>query len=388
MHIFFFHLFPDLDTFAPIIYKLHKNKQKVKLVNLNIFNNYEYEKLILFLKSKNIEVVQSNFLNIKGYFFKFLFLIIDKLQIYNLKIIGLIYRYSYFNLRYLSKKKLKNFLIIHNTISINIDEGLVLNSVKVIESVSKEILIPVITHQTGFDLYKVDSKKPYIIDYYMAGNYLINKDKITNLNKPNKSFSVISFGCLRYFDFWLNKLDEIYGSVYTNNTSINNKLKILFFTRPSKNVFTKNSSIINKVYKLNNVDIIIKDKPRQLKSSKNAQNEILYSSSQLIKWADLIISHSSSIIAEVLLRNKPFFFLKYLSLNNEISFIEDYKCVNLILDENHLIKIISDIQTNRENIKKYLYDKDNYLNDCIYLNSSQEDNINSVIKFYRELRNV
>lgn len=384
MHIFFFHLFPDLDTFAPIVYKLHKNKQKVKLVNLNIFNNYEYEKLVLFLKSKNIEVVQSNFLNIKGYFFKFLFLIIDKLQIYNLKIIGLIYRYAYFNLRYLSKKKLKNFLILNNTISINIDEGLVLNSAKVIESASKELSISVITHQTGFDLYKVNSKKPYIIDYYMAGNYLINKNKITNLNKNNKSFSVISFGCLRYFDFWLNELEKIYDSIYTNN----NKLKILFFTRPSNNIFTRNTSVIKKVCKLENVDIIIKDKPRQLKSSKNAQNEILYSSSQLIKWADIIISHSSSIIAEVLLRNKPYFFLKYLSPNNEISFIEDYNCVNFILNENHLIKIITDIQTNRENIKKYLYNKDNYLDDCIYLNSSQEDNINSAIKFYRELRNV
>ena len=55
-----------------------------------------------------------------------------------------------------------------------------------------------------------------------------------------------------------------------------------------------------------------------------------FSTSELIKWSDYIISAQSSVIIECIKRNKVVFFLNYLVPKNYGSWIKKYNCVDLI----------------------------------------------------------
>ena len=67
MHLFFFHLFTDIDTLTPIIKLI--GKEKTIISNINILNNHSNQNLIKYLKSEKFNFEDYFFLNYRGYIF-------------------------------------------------------------------------------------------------------------------------------------------------------------------------------------------------------------------------------------------------------------------------------------------------------------------------------
>ena len=82
-------------------------------------------------------------------------------------------------------------------------------------------------------------------------------------------------------------------------------------------MFDENNSLIKRIKNNKNFQTIIKLKPRRIELKKQNYNTNNFDSSSLIDWADVVLSHSSSIIVEVLLKNKPVIFPYYLKITGE-----------------------------------------------------------------------
>ena len=93
----------------------------------------------------------------------------------------------------------------------------------------------------------------------------------------------------------------------------NRKLKVLLVTRP---FFSEKSwrMIYENLKKIENIDLKIKLKPRGRFKPLHIQNDIVkeYNTSELINWADVIVSHSSSILVEAIIKSKKILFLNFL----------------------------------------------------------------------------
>ena len=91
-------------------------------------------------------------------------------------------------------------------------------------------------------------------------------------------------------------------------------------------MFTTNSAkdrwdeIFNLISDIKNTDVKLIKKPRGILKPLHLQenNNIKFTSSELINWADIIVSHASSILIEAAIKNKKILFLEYLSLSGEI----------------------------------------------------------------------
>ena len=91
-------------------------------------------------------------------------------------------------------------------------------------------------------------------------------------------------------------------------------MKIVIFTRPFIN-YIEWKKIEEKINSLGNTEVRLKIKPRGDLSPLSVNRQILqqFTSSELINWADLVVSHISSILVEVLMKKKPLFYLDYIT---------------------------------------------------------------------------
>ena len=140
---------------------------------------------------------------------------------------------------------------------------------------------------------------------------------VTTPEEINLKKKIVRINSARYSIEWLEILEKInylklkdYKPYFPNK----DKLKIVIFTRPFIN-YIEWKKIEEKINSLGNTEVRLKIKPRGDLSplSVNRQTLQQFTSSELINWADLVVSHISSILAEVLMKNKPLFYLDYIT---------------------------------------------------------------------------
>ena len=78
-------------------------------------------------------------------------------------------------------------------------------------------------------------------------------------------------------------------------------------------------------------------------------NNIKFTSSELINWADIIVSHASSILIEAAIKNKKILFLEYLSLSGEDLIVNDYNFFEKIYSDNQLAASIQNFKFEKQN---------------------------------------
>ena len=80
---------------------------------------------------------------------------------------------------------------------------------------------------------------------------------------------------------------------------------------------------------------------------------------EIINWADIIITVQSSVIIEAIKKNKIVFFLEYLIPTSYGTWLQKFKCVQIIKSKNELLKKIEDVKNNKYSFK--LKNKKSYL---------------------------
>ena len=164
-------------------------------------------------------------------------------------------------------------------------------------------------YNLGIEMRKNIKIDPADFDFY--DNVIIQDQNLIVKDYNIKSEKIIRVASSRYSLNWLQEVDNIYRYKLKNySQKLNNrKLKILLVTQS----FFKLKSwkmIQEKIKGIENIDLKIKLKPRGQFKPLHIQDNIVreYNTSELINWADVIVSHSSSILVEAVIKSKEFYF--------------------------------------------------------------------------------
>ena len=313
MHLFFVDQYISMDMMAPIMFK-KKKKNKVFLCNFNKIQTFKHIQLYKFLvKQKNIKIVNfttNSFSKNSIYllFLKFLLL----LPSFFLKRGYKYWKYIWENNNFISKKKILNFIIKNNIKTISIDEALVVKKKYFLIKICKVLNIPLLVNHGGLSTIKSINKNGNLLKdftFYLAPNkfpiynYQLSKNYL-------RSGKYIQLGSPRFDITWLNILKNIYK---TNSYKRSKKVKVALFVRPTSISYSLTLKLLENLKKIENLEVKLNYKPRDVwptKCSNMNKNEM--HSSELIIWADIVISYASSIILEAVCRNKPIVYLNYL----------------------------------------------------------------------------
>ena len=353
MHLFLVDQYIGLDTVSPITYSLAK-REKVLLYNSNLFFNFKKEKVVKFLIKNNVlyfelsDFSKSNLIRIIKFFF-----LLPKCIIC-LKIFNIFYKlfYKYYFIFILNE--IEDLLIKKKIKTLTIVDDLPIDNLRLISSVCKKLKIPTIIIPTGINTIKSQKLKDryfYLVDYFLSPNYLRGYSK----NLLRNTF-VKTLGSPRYSDEWLSILEKV------NNKKIltgKKKIKIGFFLRIGSPENEKFSILIEKLKKIKTVKCEIRDKPRDLRPSicsKFYYNNM--NSSELIKWADIIMSaRPSSIIIEAIKKNKIIIVPTYLNSLTKDALIFKFKKILKYKREDLLLNFINNFSFDDLKKNKVKYSK-------------------------------
>ena len=381
MHLFLYSIIPEIDTLAPIIDSI-KDKNKVIIRSVNVINTYSDHPIFKLLKDKNINLSNKPILNIKGTLAFILMKIINSLPIFIQDKLIILITYFFYNIVPFNKNYLSIFLKKNKIQSITIDDGCREKIINIIYQAASEMDIPIIMHQVG--LFIIKTKQIIInekISYYHSKYNFEERPKFIK----NKKTKLIFLGFPRFTSFWINKLKDI-SQIKRNELENNNLLNVSLFTRPRKKILDKNNQIISKIKKIENVRLKVKNKPRHIMTNKQENKHFdKFTSSEIIDWSDVIITHNTSIIAEMLLKQKPIFFLDYLSPPDEYYYILKYKCINIIKSEEELLNLIISIKNDKSLLKEYIHDSSKYFSELVHDDLDDKTVYKNYSEFYLNL---
>ena len=166
MHLFFIDQYISFDMMAPIIYKLSKKKSRVYLYNFNKVQSLRKIKLYNFIiKQKNIfEVKDLIHVFSKKYFFLIFLNLLLLMPSFILKKGFKFWKFIWEDINFISKDLLIKFIRKNNIKTISYDESLVEKKKKFINSVSKDLNIPIIMNHGGLYTLKTTIKKKILIN--------------------------------------------------------------------------------------------------------------------------------------------------------------------------------------------------------------------------------
>lgn len=343
MHLFIIDLPISLDVFSPIIFSLLKKGEKVILISIYPVHNYKEDKILNFLINKGLKFHNiSNFSLRFNLIYKIIRLVIYILPSSFMRKRYLFWRNFYRSQSFLNYKLLLDYLNKNQIKSLTIDESLPINKQEILSFVAQRKNIPIILIPTG--LYTI--KDPKILnnkDFKFANfiifpnDYFIDKDLDSNNKKK-----IFILGSARYDKEWIQVLDNLNLRLPFNK----NKIKIGVFTRYSGNILTKKSDFILELSKSKNIELKFKEKPRTILPEKCDIDKI--TSTQLINWSDIIISHSTSILIEAIIKNKKILYLNFAQPKEQGSRFVKYSCIKVI---NSKEELYNDIKNHSQNLK-------------------------------------
>ena len=359
MHLFFIDQYISLDMMAPIMFKLSK-KNKVFLYNFNKVQTYKHIQLYKFLlKQKNIKISNFTIFDFSKNFIVLLFL--KFLLLFPSFILKRGYRYwSYIwkNYNFTSKKKIMEFIKKQNIKTISIDESLSTKKKLFLSEISKQLNIPIIMNHGG--LYTVKTLKSNTKNIEKCTFYLSpNKFPILTYN-PSKNYfksgKYNQYGSPRFDLEWLDILKKIAKIDYQKESK---KTRVALFVKPAAIFYPITLQLLEDLKKINNIEVKINYKPRDVwptKISNISKSEI--QSSELIIWSDIVLSYASSIILEVICRDKPLIYLNYLQNDTKggTSWFDDLNFIKKGKNLNNTLKILSNFNKSK---KKHVINKKN-----------------------------
>ena len=357
MHLFFIDQFISLDMMAPIMYRLSKKKE-IYLYNFNKVQSYNDTKIYKFLENQKKILIIDSLTDI--FSLKFILLILIKLlaTLPSKKLNKSVkfWKYIWLNYNFVSKKKLIQFLKKNKILSISIDESLEEKKRLFLIEICKELDLPLIMNHGGLYTIKAikkDFRKFKDVSFFLSPNkFPIYTYKLNQ--KYLKSGKYLQYGSPRFDEAWINIIKK-----FNDKKKNDNKIKIAFFVRPTSVSYTDTLQILKKLNKINNLDVRLNYKPRDVlptKFSNFKKNEM--QSSELIAWSDLVLCYASSIMVEAVCLDKPLIYLNYLKIDKEtdVSWFDDLKFVKKAKNLSQSIDLIKNF-TKKSN--KYIVNTNN-----------------------------
>ena len=346
--IFLIRAHNDFDCRLPLIFELEKNSNfEIFVMNYPTNNGYYYmqfHQLFEKLKLKKIKVI--SFINETGFLTKFFYNINFLFQFFFLKKFNFNRSSFFFNrfffildkiVIFLAKSNLTldkllydNSLIVLDEIILSKKRSFFLSKIYNLKNYSKIISI-----QTGQDTYlnlkRKLSKTSAIKEEISVNNFFVpslNDQKIFKKKGIANKMQVV--GNPRFDPNWIKYLNQ------NCNVNIKKKTKLRCSFLLSKFEYgiikEKLIKVINEVSMLNNCEIIIKPHTRGMemdeiflkyKNNKSVINGTNFSSTEIIKWSNLVFFTGSSIIFQALLLNKKCIYLDYVLSCRTIFFQSD-----------------------------------------------------------------
>lgn len=379
MHLFVIDLYISIDTFAPIADHLSGRKKKVLFFNSNVIQNHSSKNnLLLKYLKKNENFKMLN--NFKIYNFKFIFvnflIYIFKFFLNLTKKKGyMFWRYLWQQDFYLSNYYLNRIIKIFDIRSITILEDLPFKKKIFFKKIAKKNKIPFIMVPSGLSplpgITDISKEKP---DFFLSPN-LHNKGNI----KDFESFKLV--GSPRYASSWISKLNKIYN-IKKNPKDFN----VGIFINPNENSLAEFNNIKKKLSEIN-IKSISNSKPREILPLDKTIQSTELSSTEIIEYSNVIIGYPSSILIEVILKNKPIIFPYYseeLIKLKKGSFFDGNELFYFPKDFNDLIKMVISFKDNKKSFEYDVIRKDLFLKSTI---NFKKDNciLENFDKFYDNL---
>jgi len=349
MHLFVIHQFPELDNFAAII-KTLSDREKVLIISIYPVHDFKKYKILRFLLKHNVEYLEITSLSLSLRALKHFVVFLEYLSKKNLLKSNFIWKLIYYKNIFINKKLLDNLHKKKCFNSVNIDDALPFIYRKIFFSFAKDFDLLFLTYKTGVDMVK---NKIYNYKKLEFSDKIIIQDnhyKLIGENIKNKVYK----SCHRYCEQWLSYSEHAYNyqlKDYNCDLNTKRKKKIVIFTRSLSSSKNRWGEIYDLINALENTDVKIKIKPRgnfqPLDSQKNSQLDL--STSELINWCDIVVSHTSSVLVEAVIKRKKILFLEHLSKFKEDLLIRDYNCFTKITSDIQLTNFIKEFKIKNEN---------------------------------------
>ena len=312
MHLFIIHQFPDFDSLAPIIYKINSENTNRAII-LSVYPGFDFKefKLMKFLIDNNTKYFDLSKINFKNKLIKFFLKTINLFPNFLLKKLNFFYRFLYHKINLFSEKDIIKFIKKNNIKSITVDDQASINLKKKIRNS---------TYKTNIEFYifkiGIEMRKDIFIneDNAKYSDMLILGDNKINIPENLKSKNIKRFNSPRFSKEWLEILENINEFKLQDYEPYdkNRKLRILILPRP---IFKSNAylDIYNSLVDNNNLEVKLLNKPRgDLRPIHINEGFKDLGTSSHINWADIIISQSTSVLFEAIIKKKNVFFLSYL----------------------------------------------------------------------------
>jgi hypothetical protein len=400
---FFIHRFNDIDHITPIIYRISKDTNyKIKVWCLNPFYDISKDYRLVFLKSSLKIDVEYFFKGFSSSLFHTIFSFLlckktgkklssviaifsQKFNLFNKLIFHLIYGEKW--VEKLFEKYRPNLLVLDNTAAASS-----VYNMKSINKIAKKQIIPKISLPHGVPLF---TKHPKSYDNAKRGLFNNDCEKIILPSKrwmkecvefgvPSEKLDVI--GVARHCKEWEEILQKIVPWNKWLDLKGQNKLKVVYMDmgpdryHKFKKIAEDTISLINGI---DFVHLLYKPHTRSnianLKIPSGVEIVTNINSHNLIKWSDVVIGMSSSIILGVLMQKKTYISPTFF---REIKMVhEEYGASWMVKDHNELIKALNTIykNPNYEACSKESIDK--FLTEIVYAGKKDHD----VLGHYKDL---
>ena len=269
------------------------------------------------------------------------------------------YNFVYHNYKFSSEKLIKKFLIKNKVSSITYESS-TRPCVKIFYYASRKMKIPMVHISTGLDFAfvkpQINNKTVNHCDYFVVANHIREKDT------QEINFSIKCLGSARYSLPWLKKLNQL---IFTKNIKKNeSKIKIGIFTKEDGAEGEEVKRLVKKIQTLESFEIEIRNKPRDIRPFKCSGSSLdKFSTTELIDWADIIISsRPSSVLAECIIKNKFIILPEYINKEINKSLINEYDFIKVVKSEYELINLLLKkpkdylIKNNENFLNKFLVD--------------------------------
>lgn len=301
MNLFLYEFFMQLDSLAPIISTLKKNNLKVGFASIYPIHDYRKHKLLKLLISEEILFINRIPTNLKNY----LVLLFFKIVLYLPK--NLLLRFEgfwfkfYNNFNLLSKKEFINFCISNNVVTINIPYDLSEIRKNFINECNQSIKAKIIHIEVGVRVFDTPGNNKLLPNFF---DFFIRSNDHDPINEKKEKIKYL--GALRYSDSWIKSLDDLYHVKEAEKK----KLRIALFL--NERMLIEGNEILSNLMSLNEIDFKIATKPKSVLPLKCTDFYLNHkSATSLINWADLIVSHSSSILIEAILKRKKILYCSF-----------------------------------------------------------------------------
>ena len=352
MQLFFFDHIIQLDSLAPLIDFFNKEKKKILIINTNPTSSFKRNRLLKYFKDQNISIINHMPLSVKNYLkIFFIKIIILFPKVFVKKLNGFWWKIS--NDIFFDHKNFKSFLKFNNVQQIFIPNDYTNIKKKFLNNYREKKLIKIIEVEVGTRSLKT---LPYKKDGFPLSNcdFYISSRKMDHQINAKDLHKIKNLGCMRYSNEWQKKLDKIFKLEISEDE---NKVKVGFFH--NDRLIEDNENFLSKIENIKNIKLEVVNKPKSvLPEIHSPIYSNKFNATQLINWADIIISHSSSILIEAIKKNKNVFYCNFLNYNDkfaiESSFFEDIKGFYYF---DSLIELINALENNHKykNLE-YTYD--------------------------------